>query len=74
MEDPRNPAHITYTQADLVSMGMMKNVCSLKSMRPMEENLNEEVCIQILKILMPFMRQDLSWDRARDISGGISSH
>ena len=28
MADPRNPSYITYTQADLVFMGILKNVCA----------------------------------------------
>lgn len=48
MEDPRNKSYITYTQADLVFMGILKNVCSQKSMREMDENFNEETCIATL--------------------------
>ena len=28
MADPRNPSYITYTQTDLVFMGILKNVCA----------------------------------------------
>lgn len=51
MDDPRNPSYTIYTQADLVFMGLLKNACSVKSMRSMEENFNEEICIRTLKIL-----------------------
>lgn len=51
MDDPRNPSYTTYTQADLVFMGILKNVCSVKTMRSMEENFNEETCIRTLRIL-----------------------
>ncbi len=30
MEDPRNEAYITYTQADFVYMGILKNICSME--------------------------------------------
>ena len=48
MDDPRNESYITYTQADLVLMGILKNVCSQESMRQMDENFNEETCIATL--------------------------
>lgn len=51
MKDPRNLSYIQYTQSDLVLMGILKNVCSLKSMREMEEKFNEETCIETLKII-----------------------
>ena len=51
MKDPRNSSYTTYTQADLVFMRILKNVCSVRSMRSMEENFNEEECIRTLKIL-----------------------
>lgn len=31
MKDPRNQSYITYTQSDLVMMGVLKNVCSVES-------------------------------------------
>ena len=37
MKDPRNPSYITYTPSDLIYMGLLKNVCSIESMRQMEE-------------------------------------
>lgn len=46
MEDPRNQSYITYTQADLTYMGMLKNICGQYSMREMEEN-----CIATLQNL-----------------------
>lgn len=51
MTDPRNPSYNTYTQSDLVFMGILKNVCAVKTMRSMEEEFNEEICIDTLKIL-----------------------
>ncbi len=36
LEDPRNPSYITYTQADLVWMGLLKNICSVPTMKSME--------------------------------------
>ena len=47
-DDPRNPAYITYTQSDLVYLGILKNLCSVESMRGMGESFNEEVCIRNL--------------------------
>ena len=40
MDDPRNQNYTTYTQADLIYMGLLKNVCAQHSMRKMEENFN----------------------------------
>ena len=51
MTDPRHPSYTTYTQADLALMGVMKNICAVKSMRSMEENFNEQPCIDTLRIL-----------------------
>ncbi len=51
MTDPRNPSYITYTQSDLVFMGILKNICAVKTMRSMEEQFNEENCIDTLRIL-----------------------
>lgn len=51
MEDPRHPSYILYTQADFIYMGILKNICSLESMRQMEENFNEQTCIETLRIL-----------------------
>ena len=42
MDDPRNKSYITYTQADLFYMGLLKNVCGQYSMCGMDENFNEE--------------------------------
>ena len=50
MEDPRNQSYITYTQSVLVNMAILKNVCSLESMRQMEETFNEDICIDTLGI------------------------
>lgn len=51
MADPRNVSYITYAQSDLVLMGVLKNMCAVKSMRSMEENFNEQQCIDTLRIL-----------------------
>lgn len=51
MDDPRNQSYITYTQADLGYMAILKNVCGQHSMREMEENFNEETCIETLRIM-----------------------
>src|SRR5699024_12216569 len=48
MADPRNPSYITYSQSDLVLMGILKNMCAVKSMRSMEETFNEQPCIDTL--------------------------
>ena len=51
MSDPRNPSYTTYTQSDLVFMGVIKNMCGIKTMHSMEEQFNEENCIDTLRIL-----------------------
>lgn len=51
MTDPRNPSYTVYTQSDLALMGILKNICAVKTMRSMEEQFNEEICIDTLRIL-----------------------
>ena len=51
MSVPRNPSYTTYTQSDLVFMGILKNICGIKTMHSMEEQFNEEICIDTLRIL-----------------------
>ena len=51
MQDPRHQSYITYTQTDLTYMGILKNICGIKSMRSMDEQFNEENCIDTLRIL-----------------------
>lgn len=51
MKDPRNVSYISYSQSDLIFMGLLKNVCSVDSMRQMEDLFNEECCIHTLSIL-----------------------
>ena len=51
MEDPRHQSYITYTQSDYVYMGILKNICGVKTMHSMEEQFNEKVCIKTLGIL-----------------------
>ena len=49
--DPRNKSYITYTQNDLIVLGLIKNICSIDSMRQMEEKFNEETCIETFKLI-----------------------
>lgn len=51
MEDPRNVSYITYSQSDYIYMGILKNLCGVKTMHSMEEQFNEEACIRTLGIL-----------------------
>lgn len=51
MTDPRNQSYTTYTQADLNYMAILKNVCGQHSMREMEENFNQETCIDTLRLM-----------------------
>ena len=51
MTDPRNQSYITYTQSDYVYMGILKNICGVKTMHSMEEMFNEMNCIRTLGIL-----------------------
>lgn len=51
MRDPRHESYITYTQKDLVYLGIMKNACAIESMRQLNEKLNERTCIETLGFL-----------------------
>ena len=51
MTDPRAPQYTTYTQQDLVWLGLLKNVCGVESMRGMNENFNEYASISTLSFL-----------------------
>lgn len=51
MNDPRNQSYITYTQADLGYLAILKNICGQYTMREMEENFNHDICIDILRFL-----------------------
>ena len=51
MKDPRHPSYITYTQADLVYVGILKNLCSVESMRQMTDLFNEDACISAIPLL-----------------------
>lgn len=51
MEDPRHPSYITYTQADLGYMAILKNVCGQYTMRGMDEKFNHENCIDTLRLM-----------------------
>lgn len=51
MDDPRNLSYTTYTQSDLALMGILKNMCAVKSMRSMDETFNEQQCIDTLRLL-----------------------
>ena len=51
MNDPRNISYTTYSQTDLIYLGIMKNVCAVESMRQMEEKFNETICADTLRLL-----------------------
>lgn len=51
MTDPRNQSYTIYTQADYVYMGILKNICGIKSMHSMEELFNSDNCIRTLGLL-----------------------
>ena len=51
MEDPRNISYITYRQSDYVYMGILKNLCGVKTMHSMEEQFNASACIRTLGLL-----------------------
>lgn len=51
MDDPRNQSYIVYTQSDLVWMGLLKNMCAVRTMRGMEDSFNKETCIETLGLL-----------------------
>jgi hypothetical protein len=51
MADGRHQSYITYTQPDLVFMGIMKNVCSATSMNQMNGMFNNENCIRTLSLI-----------------------
>ena len=51
MTDPRNQSYTTYSQTDLGYLAIMKNICGQHSMRQMEENFNNNVCIDTLRLL-----------------------
>lgn len=51
MADPRPPSYIAYTLSGLVLMGVLKNMCAVKSMRSMEETINEQQHIDTLRLL-----------------------
>ncbi len=51
MTDPRHQSYIIYSQQDLFYMGLLKNVCGVKTMHSMEEQFNEKRCIETLRIL-----------------------
>jgi len=40
MNDPRHLSYITYKQFDLFYIGLMKNLCDIKTMHAMEEQFN----------------------------------
>lgn len=51
MDDLRNQRYITYTQADLNYMAILKKVCRQHSIREMEDNFNNETYIATLRLL-----------------------
>lgn len=64
MTDPRNNSYTTYTQQDLVWLGILKNICGVESMRQMNEKFNEETCIETLS----FLAEDRSLDEMPDFT------
>ena len=50
MEDPREAAYCTYTPADYIFQGILKNICGQKTMTGMDEMFNEETCIRTLSL------------------------
>ena len=42
MTDPRHPSYTTYTQSDLICLGLLKNICAVETTRQMNEKFNEE--------------------------------
>lgn len=51
MADPRNQSYITYTQAVLVMMCIMKNISGIVTMRGMNSSFNEDAAIENLAYL-----------------------
>ena len=51
MQDPRHQSYVTYRPSDFIYLGILKNICAIKSMRQMEEVFNEIVCADTLRIL-----------------------
>ena len=51
LEDPRNKSYIVYSQYHLIFVAILKNICSIMSMRSMTENFNDDICIQNLSQL-----------------------
>ena len=51
MNDPRSEPYCTYTQADYIFLGILKNICGQKTMTGMDEMFNEEACIEILGMM-----------------------
>lgn len=64
MTDPRNESYTTYTQQDLVWLGILKNACGIESMRQMNECFNEETCIDTLS----FITEDKSLEEMPDFT------
>lgn len=50
MKDPREKAYCTYTPADYVFQGLLKNICGQKTMTEMDDMFNEETCIHTLSL------------------------
>ena len=51
LEDPRNQSYITYPQYILVLVAIIKNICSIVSMRSMSDNFNDQTCIENIALL-----------------------
>lgn len=50
MENPREKTYCTYTAADYVFQGLLKNICGQKTMTGMDDMFNEETCIHTLSL------------------------
>lgn len=74
MEDPRNQSYITYTQADLTYMGILKNVCGQHSMREMEEMPHYDTLNYYLEKLSPECLADLRKKMICSLIRGKSFH
>ena len=61
MDDPRNLSYTTYTQSDLALMGILKNMCAVKSMRSMDDHSTNS------SVLIPsgFCPETRSWWKCR---------
>lgn len=68
MNDPRNRMYITYEQAVLVMMCIMKNISGIVTMRGMNESFNEDAAIQNLAYMTgdPLLYEMPDWQTANN--------